>query len=228
MAEKKQMLKARAYELLKKRIIRFELQPGQDIDEAAIAAELGVSRTPVREALLQLTQDGFVDMYHHKGIFVSQLLYQDMYDLYKMRLFFEIPAIEALCANLTEDNRKELLSLREYYDSYEYSTDSAVYEVWIANDSRLHMIMIESYGNRQFTELYKIIEAKCARIRYLLARNVRSRTDVASKEHVGIIDSVLNNEPKKAVEELIHHVGVENIIRDVINDVSKFKPLGYI
>lgn len=222
MKAKKQMLKNIAYEHIKNKILHYELPPGIDISEKEFEDELNMSRTPVREAILQLAQEGYIDIYPHKGIFVSQLSYEDMYELYKVRIFFEVPCIPYICKAVEiESVYNRITRLLDYFSSYEYSVEQEKLDEWTAKDRELHKIIIDSYGNHQLSILYDNVVNKIMRIRYLLARNIRSRTDDASSEHVRIINAILNNDHKSAEIELKKHIDVPIFLQVVIDDVMR-------
>ena len=222
MKAKKQMLKDVAYDHIRTKILHYELPPGMDLSEELFAQELNMSRTPIREALQQLSQEGYVDIYPHKGIFVSQLSYQDMYELYRVRLFFELPCIPYICQTVqTEPIRSRVLELRDYFMHFEYPCGLEQLDEWTQKDRELHRIIVDSYGNHQLSLLYDIAVNKIMRIRYLMARNLRSRTDDASAEHVRIIDAIMAGDRKTTEQELAKHIDVPIHLQVLFEDITR-------
>lgn len=87
-------LTEQTYRILKDRILRNELLPGAQISVPEVALALGVSRTPVTDALKRLASDGLVDIFPRRGTFVSQLTARDVAEIFDIRLMIELSAAE--------------------------------------------------------------------------------------------------------------------------------------
>src|SRR5690348_10756274 len=103
----------RAYEALKGRLVSGDLQPGDRIVIDDICAELGISRTPVREALLALEREGLVRIIPRQGYFVTEISYREALDAYQLRFILE-PIATAMAARRI--NQEEVASLRTLAD----------------------------------------------------------------------------------------------------------------
>src|SRR4030043_728654 len=86
--------KAIVYENLKKRIINHSLKSGEPLNESVLTKELGISKTPIREALQQLEKEGFVENIPGKGSFVSRISVQDIREIFEIREILECEAIK--------------------------------------------------------------------------------------------------------------------------------------
>ncbi|MDR1156768.1 MAG: GntR family transcriptional regulator [Oscillospiraceae bacterium] len=100
----------RAYRILKKAIIMLELEPGTMVSEADLAAKIGFSRTPVREALIELSKTKIVEVYPQKGSMISKIDYNLVEEARFMRLVLEVAVVELACDAASED---DVLALEE-------------------------------------------------------------------------------------------------------------------
>lgn len=106
----KKPISEEVYEKIKMKILKNILEPGERLVEMELAEELSVSRTPVREALKQLEQDGLVTYYPRKGSIVSEVSVEDALELYEVRECLEGLAVKIVCLNIS---RKEIRDLEE-------------------------------------------------------------------------------------------------------------------
>jgi DNA-binding GntR family transcriptional regulator len=102
--KKRGNLKEKVYSVIKDRILNFELKPGEKIQESEIVQELGLSRTPIREALNKLEQEGFIKILSNKGYFVSDVTTREIEELYEIREALEILAIRAAVRNSRQED----------------------------------------------------------------------------------------------------------------------------
>ena len=122
--ENYQLLQDRIYSILKRKILSGGLQPGIIYSETKTAAELGVSKTPVKAAILRLSQDDFVDIIPSRGFRLRQMTQEDVIETYHVRT-----AIEGYCAALlsqkrdTEEGKHTILQLKELVNELIEFTD---------------------------------------------------------------------------------------------------------
>merc|ERR1711879_893209 len=101
--EKKVSLKDKAYEHIKSKIILCEMMPGSDISEEELANELGISRTPVREAIMMLENENLVHVFPRKGSFVSQITLKDIQEIFQIREVVETQVGKMVCKTISEE-----------------------------------------------------------------------------------------------------------------------------
>lgn len=99
-----------ALRTLKENIIRLELEPGSSISDREVASQLSLSRTPVREALLELAKSKVIDIYPQKGSVVSLIDYELVEEAYFIRNVLETAVIELACRKASQDSLEELKS----------------------------------------------------------------------------------------------------------------------
>ena len=130
-------------ELLRQRIFRRELEPGSWIDELKIADELGISRTPLREALKVLAAEGLVTMKVRRGAYVTEMSEKDLRDVYHLLSLLESDAAAVVAAGASA---AQLQSLQALHDELEAATNER--DRFFAMNERFHMRLLELADNR--------------------------------------------------------------------------------
>ena len=97
------LLTEQAYKSIKEKIIKCQILPGSDISESEICERVGMSRTPVREALLRLQQENFITIFPRKGIIVSPITVKDIHEVYQIREMVEVYTATNSCKNMSID-----------------------------------------------------------------------------------------------------------------------------
>lgn len=197
--------KDRVYEILKRRIIELELAPGFPIYEAELAGELGVSKTPVREALRQLERDGLVENFPARGSIVSNISSQDVDDVFQIREILEIGAArraaqlggnDELLRELSEDRR--LLAETE-------ASPALVHEWGTWED--VHISILRSLNNRSLLDMYIGLVDRITRIRNYYSRFLATRRyhDILA-EHAAILDAICSRDCDVAEHTMQQHL----------------------
>ena len=159
----KETLARRAYDQLRLKLARGELAPGSRLVNRALADELGISFTPVREAINQLASEGLVEYVRGGGAFVRRLDRRSLVELYDLREQLEPFAAAKAASHITEDEIAELQEIcddsHEIADSMrENETQVANEELalrWVANEERFHHVLIDASRNRWLTKIAK-------------------------------------------------------------------------
>jgi len=142
---------AAATELIRAAIVDGRLAPGQRLKEEELARELGISRTPVREALLILQAEGLVDAAPNRGAVVKALDADDLEDLYQLRALLEGHAARRAAANISET---ALVSLRESCDRFERIIEGDVQEL-VKENLLFHNVILDASGSRRVSDLVR-------------------------------------------------------------------------
>ena len=191
-------LKSKAYEIIKKRIVSCEYAPGDILDEKALIDEFGVSRTPIREALNVLAEEGMVDIMPRRAILVSHISTKDVSNLYHLRLVLEPDSVkiaaEASDANCLKEFRERILTSRKT-DIYTYSQ----------LDSELHLYIAQCTQNNTLIRFMKILMDQTQRVRFL-SSDFAERREGAYKEHLAIIDCLQRRGGDAAAQQMLQHI----------------------
>ncbi len=193
------------YRLLKDKILRRELKPGSHISMPDVAVALGVSRTPVAEALKRLASEGLVEIAPRRGAFVTELTVRDVAEIFDMRLMIELHAAETvLVAGKAEQFFAGVSGAMAAMERAIASDDDREYEAFFINDSNFHTTLVKLTGNsrliRTYTELN--VHTLGARIHYLDHDNVRR----AQNEHRAIVTAFENGSVEKVKAALRTHI----------------------
>lgn len=191
-----------AYDHIKEMILSGELAPRIDISEKQLQQELGISRTPVHEALKRLQDEGFVETYARKGTFVSDVTMETVQDIYETRLLIE-PSITKNAVNLVsrvwmEDLRRRLTEAQELRSRNEMI---AVMKM----DTELHTTIASYCSNRFLRESLHLVYEHDRRIRLKTEKN-HNQICVSQKEHVAILDAMLAGDKEKVERLSREHV----------------------
>lgn len=138
------------YQVLREAIVEGTLAPGQHLAEQQLAEELGVSRTPVREALRRMALEGFVVMVPRRGAYVAGMSLKDMNDVFELRM-----ALEGLAAYLAAQRitPQEQVVLKETLEQLEAATAAGDKDQVISTDTRFHALIYAASRNRRLIQI---------------------------------------------------------------------------
>ena len=210
-------LPTRVYELVKRRIVANEFLSGSKLVEDGLAKELGVSRTPVREALNRLTQDGLVTVSPGRGAFVATFSFEDMVQLLEIR-----EALEGMAARLASSRitKKTLNKLRELLEAGMRERESSGDTGYLAADREFHEAIALACGNRHLSHLMRSLRDRIQMLRY---RSVilPGRARRSFQEHLQIIEALNRRDPDLAEERIRTHIrNVQNDLRAALENFS--------
>src|SRR5260370_10076496 len=140
-----------AYRLLKRKILDSDYPPGEHVLEQDIAAELKLSRTPVREAFVRLEQDGLLMIVPRHGVRISVLSPNDMRELYEVLTALEPTAVELFARR--RPSNEELAPLVIACDAMETALAGKRLKAWAAPDENFHFHLAQLFGNRRLAPM---------------------------------------------------------------------------
>lgn len=177
------------FENLRDAIITQVLKPGERLMEIQLADEMGVSRTPVREAIRKLELEGLVVMVPRKGAYVAGVSMKDIHEVYEVRSALEMLAVTLAAERITDEelNALEQQVLRESEE--EAKKDGSDLDNIIYIDSSFHDIIYQAARNQRLVQFVNILQEQLQRFRAAsLARPGRSKT--ALDEHKQIVEAL--------------------------------------
>ena len=188
-----------AYEYLREGILSGDISPGSPISEMAVAQELQISRTPLREAMRELEREGLMVSYPDRGSFVTTITPSEVDEIYELRAL-----IECWCLGKGFDrlNRRELSNIKEDFRTA-YEKDD--WELFHKADRRLHDMIVDSAASPRIRNFMNMLNAQTERIRRISAKGA-SRNEKSLKEHSAIIDAVIDNDREAADKALREHL----------------------
>lgn len=206
--------KQRVYRLLKADIVRGVFDMGQRLNEGQLAAQYGVSKTPVREALVLLQQEGLVEVQPRIGYLTSQVTLQDVDDIFDLRQIVEGAAAQKAATRVTEGTLQQLERLHSGY----CSGDRDSYLQFLDENFEFHCTIARASGNRQLAEV-------TARLLEQMQRLVILRLDLSASgedmvhEHGEILAALRRRDPTSARELMINSIA--NTHQAVLDSLKK-------
>lgn len=192
-------LRQQAYEAIKHQIVTLQLSPGSVIDETALREELGLGRTPIREALQRLQYDQLVNILPRRGMFVTEVSINDLPMLYESRVVLEAHIAELAAARGSVrhwDEMDDLLSL---------DLASTSQEELMMVDKRCHEIMFEAANNHFITNTLIMLYAQSHRLWHQYISRL-SHMDQAIDEHRQICSALRARDGVLARELVEKHI----------------------
>lgn len=195
-------LRGRVYESIREDILGGRYAQNTELKEAAIGAELGVSRTPVREALRQLELEGLVKIIPNRGAYVNMITSKDVQDIYVIRAM-----LEGLCARwATEEITPEQLDgMEETLCLTEYHTRKENYEKLYELDSLFHEQLYSASGSRILNHVLSDFHDYVKKVRKVTIAS-QSRSVKSTEEHRAIFEAIKEKDADRAEELAKQHV----------------------
>ena len=202
------------YEELKKQILTGKIVPGTRLMEIELAENLGVSRTPIREAIRKLEKEGLVTIEPRKGAYAAQLSRKDMLDILEVRQEMEGLAADFAAQRMDEDGKK---ALRAAAQDYKEALSSGDTERMIEDDTKFHRIIVEATGNKVLINMVEQLQELVLRFRYLYYENFKQVEDMIS-EHEDIIRAIESGDAQLARKAAAAHIEMleETVMSEVL------------
>lgn len=200
---RKPNFRERVVDVLRAALITGELRPGQVYSAPALAPRLGVSATPVREAMLELAKEGLVAIVPNKGFRVTALTEKQLDEYAHVRSLIEIPTTVALAATA---DPADLEALRPV--ALEIVTSAAKGDLiaYIEADLRFHLGLLALAGNDHLVEVVGDLRRR-ARLYGLTALSEAGRLEASAQEHLELLDALLARNEEAVREVMNRHLG---------------------
>lgn len=193
-----------AYESLKEAIRNNVFPPGYQGSEQEIASQLGMSRTPVHEAIIRLQEEGLVRVLPRRGVVVCAISPDDMREIYEVIIALESASAELLAERPKDERRpivEELTTLNARMQSALGSDDLVE---WAKADERFHQLLVERSGNGRLARMFHTIMDQSHRAR-MLTLQLRPKPTASVREHRAIVDAIHKGDPEAAREGAKRH-----------------------
>jgi DNA-binding GntR family transcriptional regulator len=191
-------LRGRIGESLSAAIISGELAPGTLVSVPTLAAQFEVSATPVREAMLDLEQRGFVASVRNKGFRVTDVSEKDLREIVELRQLLEVPAMRSLAASFPTET---LPTWREIADEITAHADSGNLTGFIERDRDFHLGLLELYGNSRLVEAVRELRQQTRMVNLVRMKESNKLHDSAAEHHLML--ELLERGDGEALEQLI-------------------------
>ncbi len=204
----------KVFNTLQEGIITGKYKAGDSLIETKLSSELGVSRTPVREAIKQLELEGLVQFTPNKGAIVKGISKQDIRDIYTIRMLIEGLAARWATEKITED---ELRKLKEIVDLEEFYTSKGDAEQLIKLDNRFHEILFKASKSRPLMQTLSNFHHYLQKAR---ASNMKrpERAQDTLKEHKNVLIALMEKDADKAEKYATEHV--KNACKNLVEEME--------
>lgn len=203
------------FNTLREAIIVGELRPGERLMEVQLAEKMGVSRTPVREAIRKLELEGLVAMLPRKGAHVAELSIKDMMDVLEVRASLDGLATALSASRITD---AELKDLQHIYTQFASHVERDNLQGSIKKDVEFHDIIYRSSRNEKLIQINNNLREQVHRFRVIYLKDYISPKEIV-KEHAEIYDAISNRDPAMAQEVAWKHIKnqEETIVKAIKN-----------
>lgn len=191
-----------AYTLIKKSIVNNELKPGDWLAEEEIASQMGISRTPIRSALTQLSYEGLVEMSPGKRARVSTISDKDIRDFLVIREVLEALAAELATTEMTETDFEDL---EDIVARQKKSIESEDFTQFVELDRQFHSRIASVTNNKKLSEFVENLNTQLQRF-LILTGTLQKAAREAVEEHENIVEALRTKKADKAKEAMAYHV----------------------
>ena len=190
------------FNTLREAILKGDLKPGERLMELQLASKLGVSRTPIREAIRMLEQEGLAVTTPRKGAEVAKMTLKDMEDVLEIRDALDELAVRIACQKISDEQLRQLEDMKELFEK---STQTGNIKKIAEADVTFHDVIYEATGNPKLVTLLNNLREQVYRYRVEYIKDPKNYPTLIA-EHEAILESLKNRDVKNAVEAMHVHV----------------------
>jgi DNA-binding GntR family transcriptional regulator len=196
----------KAYELIKERTITTQMRPGSMIQEAELMSELGLGRTPIREALKRLEAEKLVIVSPHRGTFVSEVSISDLSQIQEIRLVLDTLCVRLVVERITPE---ELAEMRKLAEEIRIRAKNGNQKDLMGLDHRFHQLLVQSAHNKFLEPEIEMFYNLSLRIWYMYLHQIKP-SDLMLEAFIQILDAIETKNvaaAEKAMQEHIRQFG---------------------
>ncbi len=193
-------MQAIAYQHIRQKIASCEYAPKQMLSESQLQKELNCSRTPVREAVSRLAQEGLLQVFPKRGIMVSSITVRDIHQIFEVRSLVEPYNLRMYHDNLDLDKIKQYSEIFHSYGGADNKQD------FYALDDAFHTMLLSAMQNDHLRMLNDRIRTQNMRLRVMSGQNIEHRIRRTMEEHAQITDNCLARKWEEAARVMEEHL----------------------
>lgn len=190
------------FKTLRQAILTGELKPGERLMEIHLAQKLGVSRTPIREAIRKLELEGLVTMIPRRGAEVAQLTEKSLQDVMEVRRALDVLSAELACDRISEDEKKALLLACQ---EFEKAVSAENFKKIAEKDVALHNIIVKASRNQRLQLLVNQLAEQMYRYRFEYIKDI-SQHKLLLEEHKAIYEAIASGNREEAARTAKLHI----------------------
>lgn len=201
------------YHSIRSAILKGDLKPGERLMEMHLAQQLGVSRTPIREAIRMLEEEGLTISIPRKGAQVAGLTLKDMEDIFEIRKVLEVFALEKICNQLSPE---AIIKMRFALKVYKEAMASGEIEALVEKDAEFHAALYEATSNQRLHGFVAQLRDLLDRYRWEVLQRDQN-WDKTYEEHKEIVDALEAKDFERAKKASIEHIlTTEKIMKQIM------------
>lgn len=201
-------LRDEVFNTLREKILKGSLKPGERLMEIHLAEQLGVSRTPIREAIRMLELEGLVKMVPRKGAQVAKISREDLQDVLEVRKALDALAVKLACERIT---REEIIKLKEAESNFENSLKSEDTTLMAEADVAVHDVIHTASKNKRLKTMISNLAERIYRYRFEYIKQQSDGGKTLVEEHRTIIRCIENHDVEAAVKAVEIHIDNQEI-----------------
>ncbi|MGN0385364.1 MAG: GntR family transcriptional regulator [Lachnospiraceae bacterium] len=207
------------FNTLRQAILTGELEPGERLMEVHLADRLGVSRTPIREAIRKLELEGLVLMIPRRGAVVAEITEKSLRDVLEVRRTLDALSVELACDRITDQEKEELVKA---CDAFEKATATRDPKKIAEADVAFHDIIVKAAGNVRLTQLINNLSEQMYRYRFEYIKDESTHEQLIA-EHRILLDCIQNKDKETAAKTAKLHIDNQenSIIKQLYKDQGK-------
>lgn len=213
----KYSLRGRVFHKLREDILSGKYEENEELKEVAIGEELGVSRTPVREAFRQLELEGLIQIIPNKGAYVTGITEKDVQDIYMIRSL-----LEGLCAKWATEHitREQLEEMEENVYLAKFHAEKGHLDLLAELDNRFHEILYEACNSKMLEHQLKDFHRYVLRVRKKTLSNA-NRGPKSNQEHEAILEAIKSGNAELAQQLANRHMinAYENMVKSGLHEI---------
>jgi len=211
-----ELLSKKVYHILKVRIIKGDFKPGEKILEVNIAEQLGVSRTPVREAIKGLAAEGLVKMNPNQGVVVINVSIEDLQEVLQTRRVLEGYAASVAAEKISKEETKKLEKITKKMSICISKNDVVAYSEL---NAEFHNLILHVCGNKRLMKICNNLSSSDHRFRIRSLRNNPERLKYSLKEHQEILVALKKKDSEQT--EKLSKKHIENVLANILAQNEK-------
>jgi len=193
----------KVFDFLRDAIVKGEIKPGEKLNEVLIASKLGISRSPVREAMRVLESENFIETIPHRGPHVKPLTVREIEEIYVVLKVLQVTAVQLAVMNMNDERKKELVSIIKELEEKSGTKDI---EDLKSVSRRFHTLIINASENDLLIRINESLLIQQERVRLWGVSTEPSDIAAIYKEHLLISKALLKKDSRKAEQLMAEHV----------------------
>lgn len=197
----KQNISEDLVEFIKQQILEGELNPGDRIIETKMAKDLGISQTPVREAIRQLSGEGIVTIVPNRGPLVRAFNMQDVFEIYSLRAVYEGLAIRLAVEHASDES---IQHLQHFYEEMKVKLHDDSVSSLLQDSVYIHQSIIQLSNHERLINVYKTISFQISLVNRILGSTSTKQKEI--DQHWELIDALIRRDPDHAERVMRSHI----------------------